>query len=176
MLTTPPPHRLAIAALSAVLVLLLAACGGGGDDPTVANGADGQSPTEPAPQDDATTSSATADDAMAGTECPSDAPLPEDTDAHGAISVDSSTVELEAGDQFFKPTCLTDVAQGTLTLTVANTGQALHNIRVEDQDIDTDIQPGESVSVDVEVGSEPVVLTCKYHKGLGMHGVIIPAA
>lgn len=177
MPTTATP-RFATVAVVAALLLLAAACGGGGgNDPTIGNEGDGGSPAaESTPTDSETTPTETTDTGVAAAECPSGLPLPEGTDKQGAVSVDSSTVEIEAGDQFFKPTCLTDVPQGTLTLTVSNTGQALHNIQIEGQNIDKDIEAGESVTVDVEVGSEPVVLSCKYHSGLGMHGVIVPQA
>lgn len=62
----------------------------------------------------------------------------------------------------------------TVSLAITNTGQALHNIQIEDQDLDKDISLGETVTVDVEVGSEPVAFTCKYHSSLGMHRGVIP--
>lgn len=187
MRSTLPRQRLALVALAATTALLAAACGGGGTDPTVT---DGSGATSPSAEEDGSTGEGTGTDdtdsstgdgedtgtQSAGAECPSDVPLPEDTATHGAVAVDSSTVEIEAGDQFFEPTCLTEVPQGTLTLTVNNTGQAVHNVQVEAQNIDRDIDPGSSVTIEVEVGAEPIVLTCKYHKTLGMHGVIVPQA
>lgn len=150
------PRRRLTAALTA-LVLLAAACGEGGE----------------ASDDEA----AAPDDGGGGTaaECPEGAPLPDDADRRGAVAAASDAVELDAGDQFFDPTCVTDVSEGTVTLAVTNTGESLHNIKIEEQGIDVDVEPGETVSVDVDVGSEPVAFTCKYHSTLGMHGAIAPS-
>lgn len=160
-------RRSGTVALLAALAVLVAACGGD-DDPTVAGGgsASPDAETEATPGE--------PDTEAATAECPTDAPLPEDTDRHGALAVDSGSVELEAGDQFFDPTCLTGVSGDTVTLTITNTGQSLHNIQIEDQNLDKDIPPGEAVTVDVEVGSEPVAFTCKYHRSLGMNGAVVP--
>lgn len=158
--------------VAAALLLLATACNGGGDDPT---------PTGERPgTDEQQSSSAVEDNAggeqqtQAAAECPEGAPLPDDTDQHGALQVDADTVDVKAGDQFFDPTCLTGVSQGTVTLTIENTGQALHNIQIQDQGIDKDIEPGETVTVDVEMGDKPVAFTCKYHTTLGMHGAVLP--
>lgn len=164
-------RRHAGTAVAATLLLLVTACTGGGDDPT---------PTGESPEGDEEAASASEDDgagggdAQAAAGCPEGAPLPDDTDRHGALTVDAGTVEIRAGDQFFDPTCLTEVSQGTVTLTIENTGQALHNIKIDEQGIDEDIDSGETVAVDVEVGDEPVAFTCKYHSTLGMHGAVVP--
>lgn len=173
-MATPMRHWPATLALIALLMLVAAACAGD-DEPTVAgNGSGADSPeSEPSPEEQEATSGESDADSAA-TECPTDAPLPEDTDRHGALAVEADSVEMEAGDQFFDPTCVTGVSGDTVSLTITNTGQALHNIQIEDQDLDEDISPGETVTVDVEVGSEPVAFTCKYHSSLGMHGAVIP--
>lgn len=170
-------RRHAGTAVAATLLVLVTACGGD-DDPTPTG--EGPEAGEEA-SDEASSASENAEDGTGGgdaqaaaAECPEGAPLPDDTDRHGALTVGASTVEMEAGDQFFDPTCLTDVSQGTVTLTIENTGQALHNIKIEEQGIDEDIDSGETVTVDVEVGDEPVAFTCKYHSTLGMHGAIVP--
>lgn len=157
-------------AVVTALLLLVTACGGG-DDPTPAG--------EPPEESEEQTSSAAEEtsgheEGQTAAECPEGAPLPDGTDQHGALDVDADAVDLEAGDQFFDPTCLTGVSQDTVTLSIENTGQSLHNIKIEDQGIDKDIEPGETVAVDVEVGAEPVAFTCKYHTTLGMHGALVP--
>lgn len=85
-------------------------------------------------------------------------------------------VSVEAGDSFFGPTCTSGVAAGTVTLTVQNTGQALHNVSIADQGIDEDVEPGETITVQVTVGSSPVLYECKYHRTSGMVGALLPAA
>lgn len=171
-MATPSGGRFATAALLVALVVLAAACGGD-DDPTVASDETASPEGESTPAEEEATPSEPDTDSTAA-ECPTDAPLPEDTDRHGAVAVESGSVELDASDQFFDPTCVTGVSGDTVSLTITNTGQALHNIQIEDQDLDEDISPGETVTVDVEVGSEPVAFTCKYHSSLGMHGAVVP--
>jgi plastocyanin len=58
---------------------------------------------------------------------------------------------------------------------VHNTGQALHNVSVPDQNIDTDVQAGQTITVGVKVGSAPFTFFCKYHRTSGMVGAIIPS-
>jgi plastocyanin len=82
---------------------------------------------------------------------------------------------VDGANAAFAPTCVTDVPRGTVTLTVRNTGVALHNVAIPAQRIDVDIARGRSVSVGVRVGSGPVVFVCKYHRSLGMVGVLLPA-
>jgi plastocyanin len=164
-MASPPTSRLAGAALTAAVLLLASSCGGGGD-PAVTDG-DSSSPGEASPA---------GGEGQPAADCPTDAPLPEETDQRGAVAVDAGAVELDAGDQFFEPTCVTGAASATLTVTVTNTGESLHNIQVQQQGIDKDVEPGESITVEIDVGDEPVAFTCKYHTTLGMNGAVVPQA
>lgn len=60
-------------------------------------------------------------------------------------------------------------------MTVKNTGQALHNISVTAQNIDSDVQAGQSVTVTVKVAGGKVPFVCKYHTGAGMQGAFTSA-
>ncbi|TAK77386.1 MAG: hypothetical protein EPO16_05550 [Dehalococcoidia bacterium] len=84
-----------------------------------------------------------------------------------------SVLTVEAGDFFFAPTCVTGVQQGTVSVTVRNSGRILHNISIPDQGIDSDIEPGKSMIVPVKVESASVPLLCKYHRTAGMVGALI---
>jgi plastocyanin len=96
-------------------------------------------------------------------------------DDRGSAAATGRTVSVDAGDSFFKPTCTTSVQQGTLTVTIRNGGSALHNFSVTDQSIDKDVSPGQTITVQVKVGGAPVAYFCKYHRGSGMQGALVPA-
>jgi plastocyanin len=92
----------------------------------------------------------------------------------GTEPASGATVSVEAGDFFFGPTCVSGVAAGTVTLTVENTGQALHNVSIADQGIDEDVEAGQTITVQVEVSSSPLQYVCKYHRTSGMVGALLP--
>lgn len=100
--------------------------------------------------------------------------LPSGTDVRGTVAASGGTVALDGGDQFFDPTCVTGLPAGTAEVTVTNVGESLHNIKIEDQDIDTDVAVGETVTVEVEIPESGVVpFVCKYHTTLGMNGALV---
>ena len=87
----------------------------------------------------------------------------------------TSTIVVDGANAAFSPTCITGVPHGVVTMTVRNTGEVLHNVAIASQHIDVDIARGRAVSIRVRMGSQPVVFVCKYHRSLGMVGVLIPA-
>lgn len=132
-----------------------------------------------AAQDDGVVSSPGDEPAGAGgtpvaAGCPESVELPSGTDVRGTVAASGSTLALDGGDQFFDPTCVTGLPAGTAEVTVTNVGESLHNIRIEDQDIDTDVAVGETVTVEVEIPESGVVpFVCKYHTTLGMNGALV---
>lgn len=106
--------------------------------------------------------------------CPPNDGLAGNVADHGARPAGGTGVAVEAGDFFFGPTCVTDAPAGTITLTVHNGGQALHNVSIPDQAIDTDVEAGQTITVAVKVGSGPVPYFCKYHRTSGMVGSVVP--
>jgi plastocyanin len=96
-------------------------------------------------------------------------------DDRGNAAASSATVAVAAGDSFFKPTCTTSLPEGTVAVTIHNGGTALHNFSVTDQSIDMDVSPGQTITVQVKVGSTPVAYFCKYHRVSGMQGGLVPA-
>jgi plastocyanin len=139
----------------AVLVLTAAACSSGGAETTPPSLSPAASPTSRA-------------------DCAKLAGLSGSLQDHGTAAVSGTSVEIDAGDFFFDPTCLTASSPATVTVTVTNTGNALHNFTVEEQGIDQDVQIGESVTVKVELpasGSLPFL--CKYHSASGMQGAFV---
>ncbi len=112
--------------------------------------------------------------AAADEKCPAAAGFTGNVSDHGVATARGAALSIDAGDSFFAPTCETGVPAGTVTLTVQNKGQALHNISVPDQGIDQDITAGQTVTVQVKVGSAPLHFFCKYHRTSGMVGALLP--
>jgi plastocyanin len=112
--------------------------------------------------------------ASAGPGCAALAGLSGDIDDRGAAAAHGQTTTITVGDSFFQPTCLTALPAGSVTLTIRNDGSALHNITVEAQGIDQDVEAGKSITVRVAVVSTAVPYYCKYHRTSGMQGALIP--
>jgi len=158
--------RRVVALLSLVVLLGVAACG------TVSTSA-GQAP--PAPTQPATATAPTSTAGAASGTCPATSGLPADTNMHGAVAASGSQLSLEASDFFFSPTCVTGLHSGAITLTVHNGGVVLHNVSIPQLHIDQDMSPGQTITVQVKMGSTPLVFFCKYHRASGMLGALIPA-
>jgi plastocyanin len=88
----------------------------------------------------------------------------------GGGTTSSSTLVLK--DNVFEPADFTVAAGSQITL--MNEGAALHNFSVEGQDVDKDVQPGETETEDVIEGLAPGTYTmfCKYHRSIGMEGTL----
>lgn len=138
--------------------LVFLACGGG-------------SSTKSSPSREPTTTSTES-----STPCPPSAPLGPGAKDHGAVPAAGAQLSIQAEDVFFAPTCETGVRAGTVTLIVHNSGQALHNVSIPDQNIDQDVAKGATITVTVTVGATPVAFFCKYHRAAGMVGALLPGA
>jgi plastocyanin len=85
----------------------------------------------------------------------------------------SDSLELEADDFYFAPTFVQATPGSTLTFTVANAGDASHTFTVDDQDIDSEVAPGESADVQVTVPDDGTVnFYCRFHLSQGMQGAV----
>jgi plastocyanin len=80
----------------------------------------------------------------------------------------SSTLTLK--DNVFDPATITVAAGAQITL--MNAGSNLHNFSVEGQNIDKDIQPGETETEDLELPAGTYTMFCKYHRSVGMVGTL----
>lgn len=144
-----------VLALTTVLVLGAASCSSGGDassEPTRASpaGADGTP------------------------DCGAEAGLRPPLEDRGFGEATAGSVTLDASEFAFTPTCVRVEGGGALDVTVTNGGAALHNLQIESLDIDEDIDPGASISVQVELpvtGALPFI--CKYHTANGMQGAFL---
>ncbi|HEY7401265.1 MAG TPA: cupredoxin domain-containing protein [Actinomycetota bacterium] len=72
-------------------------------------------------------------------------------------------------DNAFSPA---DVTVSGTQISLVNDGQALHNVSIEGQDIDHDVQPGETESEDFELAPGTYTMFCKYHRSQGMEGTL----
>lgn len=87
-------------------------------------------------------------------------------DATGA-----SSVEMEADDFSFKPTFIKVTAGQTLTIELKNEGEANHTFTSAALDIDHEVGPGRTASVEVTLpAAEAVLFVCRFHQGGGMQG------
>lgn len=127
---------------------LAAACGGNGDD---------------------TTSGAT-DGATSG----SPAASPSETDTPSASPSEAATGGAEATllmlDNVFQPADIT-VASGS-TLVFTNQGAAPHNFSIDGQDIDEDVNAGETEDESIELAPGTYDFFCKFHLAAGMTGTL----
>jgi plastocyanin len=147
------------------VVLVASACSGGGD-----------SKATPSLEAVNTTVASTAVTAQgAATSCPANSGLTGNVKDRGAAAATGSTLTIEAGDFFFTPTCETSVQSGAVTMVVKNTGQALHNVSIAAQNIDMDVAPGETITVQLKLDKDAVPYLCKYHRTSGMVGSLIPS-
>ena len=106
--------------------------------------------------------------------CAAVAGLPGAVNEKGTASL-AATGTVVVDDEYFSPTCLTG-ASGSVTLTLHNRGHLLHNFSVPEQNIDVDIPPGATVTVQVSVAGKPVHFFCKYHRDAGQQGALLPAS
>ncbi len=145
-------------ALLVIVILGVAACSSGG-------ASESPSPTPTTPVATTATASGT---------CPASAGLPASTNIHGTIAASGSQLSIEAGDFFFSPTCVTGLHSDAITLRVHNGGVTLHNLSIPSLHIDMDMTSGKTITVHVLMGKVPLVFFCKYHRGSGMLGALLP--
>jgi plastocyanin len=68
---------------------------------------------------------------------------------------------ITAEDFSFSPDTL-EVPSGESTITVTNSGSVEHNFTLDDDSVSEDVEPGESVTVTVDVSAD-APFHCKYH-------------
>ena len=93
---------------------------------------------------------------------------------HGTSDASGTVITVDAANAGFAPTCVTNVPRGDVRLVVHNSGAVLHDVQVRAQHVDVDVEPGRSATVRLHVGTVPLVYVCRYHRYLGMVGILIP--
>ena len=87
-----------------------------------------------------------------------------------------SNADIEADDFTFAPATLVGTAGQTITLTVTNNGSASHTFTIDDQNVDEELEGGDSVEVSVTFpDSGSVRFYCRFHGGGGMEGELTVA-
>jgi len=90
---------------------------------------------------------------------------------HGTGTATGGAVEVDQHDYYFSPTFVKVPAGVTsVTVTVKNMGQSLHNFTVPSANVSDDINPGESMTVTVPVSRAGILFYCRFHQSLGMQG------
>jgi plastocyanin len=80
-------------------------------------------------------------------------------------------VEMELDDFYFEPTLLRGEPGQRITIAMRNQGKILHNLALRDQDVDKDVEPGATATVELRFPqSGQLVFVCKYHTGQNMRG------
>jgi plastocyanin len=91
---------------------------------------------------------------------------------HGSKTV-SGEAKVELDDFYFEPTVLKGKPGSEVTLELENEGEVEHNLTIDSQQIDQDVEPGEDAKVTVTMPqSGAVSFYCKYHKSQGMAGAL----
>lgn len=91
---------------------------------------------------------------------------------HGSKRV-SDQAEVELDDFYFEPTVLKGKPGGRVTLELKNEGKTEHNLSIDSQKIDQDLDADESATLTVTIPqSGEISFYCKYHKRMGMAGAL----
>ena len=118
--------------------------------------------------------------ALAGASAPAKAPpvkLKGKVNREGTATVKNGAIEVEQDDFYFKATFLKAKPGETITVDLANEGQAPHTFTVDSLDLDEELDPGGTGTVEVEVPDKgALVFYCRFHKASGMQGAVFSKA
>ena len=94
----------------------------------------------------------------------------------GAVKADAA--EIDADDFYFKKTFIKGKASSTVAVTVKNEGNTAHTFTIDAQRIDEEIQPGDSIDVDVKIpkNGKAANFYCRFHVASGMQGALFSKA
>jgi plastocyanin len=94
---------------------------------------------------------------------------------HGSKDLGSGTdLDLELDDSYFAPTFVTAEAGKTVTVKLENEGDSAHTFTIDGTDIDEQVQPGQSATVEVELPDEgTLAYYCRFHVSGGMQGAFV---
>ncbi len=96
------------------------------------------------------------------------------TDRGTADVAAGEDLEIEAGDFYFAPTVITGPGGDDVDITVANLSGTLHNLSIDEQSIDADVEGGATITVSARFpDAGTAVFYCSYHRDRGMLGVLV---
>jgi plastocyanin len=83
----------------------------------------------------------------------------------------SATLELEADDNYFKPTFIKAAPGAKVSVEMKNEGSATHTFTIDGTSIDKDLEPDATATAEVTVPSSGALeFHCRFHGGAGMKG------
>jgi plastocyanin len=94
---------------------------------------------------------------------------------HGSADLSgASTFKIETDNYYFDPTTLKGTPGQKVTLTLENESSTEHNLTIESEKVDVDIDGGETKTVTITFPkSGSVEFHCEYHHSLGMVGQLV---
>ena len=150
---------------------------------------------EPVPASSAQASLAPATECQAAATISSDDPSPSPSRDPSSVAVavlpvvtpcapeeltstdgDGVALTVEAGDLWFGPNELTISSQGTTTITLTDVGVAVHNLTVDELDLQVVAAPGRSSQVSIvapQPGTYQFYCSVSGHRAAGMVGTLI---
>jgi uncharacterized cupredoxin-like copper-binding protein len=102
-------------------------------------------------------------------ETPAPTPAPTATEAPAA---GGKTIDVEAGDFYFKPNAITIAANTAVTFAIKNVAQIPHNFSIDALKIDVALDPGKTTDVAINAPAGKYEFYCNLpgHKAAGMFG------
>src|SRR5262245_61671266 len=92
----------------------------------------------------------------------------------GVVRARSSTVSLDAYDDYFVPTCVVVPGNKPVTPVVTNRGQMPHPVTVRGTPVDTDVDAGQTAFVKIPATKVPLRIVCTFHVEQRMFAAVIP--
>ena len=88
----------------------------------------------------------------------------------------STTLSLETDDFYFNPTFIKAAPGQRITVTIKNEGRATHTFTSTTLNVDQEVAPGKSATVDVTVpATGNAAFSCRFHRSSGMQGAFFTA-
>jgi plastocyanin len=87
-----------------------------------------------------------------------------------------TTVDIDAVDNAFGPTFVKVSSGAEVTVTIENAGEAVHTFTIDDQDVDVEVQPGDTAEATLTLpDAEALRFYCTFHVSQGMQGAFYSA-
>lgn len=95
---------------------------------------------------------------------------------HGVVRVSNGRdVAFDAGDDYFKPTCVVVPRSTRVRLVVTNRGHLPHTVTLPGAGLNEAIDAGQTVFVTLPATAHPLRFVCTYHVSEHMFFVVVPS-
>jgi plastocyanin len=88
----------------------------------------------------------------------------------GVGKVSGGQVKIEADDFSFEKTFIKGKSGQTVSVEINNGGDTTHTFTIDSLDIDEEISPGDSATVEVTIPKGATRFYCRFHESSGMQG------